>query len=315
VETAAPAESESEESVAIEEATEDTTEEEPQATEEAEEEIIADESSPACMTQLEAMLNEEGESNIPDDAPEDLDEEYILVTYQVSGDEISAPKNESDIPEELIPYQQDAARHKELWEFYTKLIPAERRTIIGEFVIFSDGAYNVIGAVDEASTPGKWTLEMDAIDSLDVGMLSTTLVHEFAHMLTLDDTQIDDTASTCADYQTIDGCSKKDSYINDFYNAFWADIYDEWSATVMPGGEVNEDEVVNFYDKYPDQFVSDYAPTGPEEDIAESWIYFVFSEKPAGDTIAEQKILFFYNYPELVSLRQYTLNGICKYTE
>jgi hypothetical protein len=115
---------------------------------------------------------------------------------------------------------------------------------------------------------------------------------------------------------TIDGCSASDSYINAFYSAFWADIYDEWAETVeFSDGEVNEDEVITFYDQYPDQFVTDYAPTGPEEDIAESWIYFIFSEKPAGDTIAEQKILFFYNYPELVQLRDEIRSGLCKYAQ
>jgi hypothetical protein len=135
-------------------------------------------------------------------------------------------------------------------------------------------------------------------------------------MLTLNDGQIGDDTSSCTNYMSMDGCSKSDSYINAFYNAFWADIYDEWSSTVSTkDGEVNEDQVSNFYDKYSDQFVTDYAPTGPEEDIAESWTYFVFGPKPAGDTIAEQKILFFYDYPELVQLRQEVLNGLCQHTQ
>jgi hypothetical protein len=275
---------------------------------------ITDETSAVCMTSLEAMLNEEGESGIPADAPE-FEEEYVLVTYQVSGDEISSPEMETDVPEELVSYQEDTARHQELWKFYTDLIPANQRTMIGEFIIFSDGVDGTIGAVDEANNPDEWTLEIDVIDAMDLGMLSTTLVHEFAHILTLGDDQLDENAAVCPVYETLDGCSRSDSYINDFYNAFWTDIYAEWESTVLVDDEVDEDMVYEFYDQYPDQFVSDYAPTGPEEDIAETWIYFVFGEKPAGDTIAEEKILFFYNYPELVKLRQQILNGMCPYTE
>ena len=48
-----------------------------------------------------------------------------------------------------------------------------------------------------------------------------------------------------------------------------------------------------FYQKYKDQFVDDYAVTDPNEDIAETWAFFVLSPKPQGDTIADQKIVVF----------------------
>lgn len=277
--------------------------------------VITDETSPACMSQLDTWLNDEGEWGDDVELIE-LDEEYILVTYQVSGNEISSPVYEDDVPEELVEYQDDADRQEYLWKFFTDMIPADQREMIGEFIIFSDGHDNTIGAVDDGDTPGTWTLEMDIVDSEDLPMLATTLIHEFGHMLTLNDGQLDDKATTCDTYLSIDGCTKSDSYMNHFYNAFWTDIYEEWADAVdFSNGEVDEDLVVEFYDEYSDQFVTDYAPTGPEEDIAESWIYFVFGPQPAGDTIAEQKILFFYDYPELVTLRQQILNGLCQYTE
>ncbi len=40
------------------------------------------------------------------------------------------------------------------------------------------------------------------------------------------------------------------------------------------------------------------------EDIAESWTHFVLQPKPAGDTVSEKKVLFFYDFPELVELRE-----------
>jgi hypothetical protein len=284
---------------------------EPEATESA----LSGESETGevCPTELETMFNSEGESGAAYNSPE-VDGEYILVTYQINGDEISSPKNESGVPEELTSYQKDTETHTYLWKFFADIIPAEQRKDIKEFILFTDGADNIIGAVDEASTPNTWTMEIDIIDGQDLSTLASTLIHEFGHVLTLNDTQIGDNTASCDNYMTIDGCSNSDSYINAFYNAFWADIYEEWASTVeFSDGEVNEDEVSTFYDRYSDQFLTDYAPTGPEEDIAETWIYFIFSEKPAGDTIAEQKILFFYNYPELVELRQEIRSGLCKY--
>jgi hypothetical protein len=269
--------------------------------------------SPACLTSLDTMLNEEDDgSEESADLPE-LDDEYTLVTYQVSGNEISSPDFASDVPDELVSYQEDTATQQRLWKFVTDVIPADQREIISEFIIFSDGVSNTIGAVDEADTPGTWTLEIDIVDAGDLPVLATTMIHEFGHMVTLNDTQIGD-ASTCSTYESSDGCSKDDSYINAFYSSFWTDIYDEWSSTVLTSeDEEDEDQVIAFYDEYPDQFVTDYAPTNPEEDIAESWLYFVMGPKPAGNTVAEKKILFFYDYPELVDLRAQILSGLCQY--
>jgi hypothetical protein len=72
------------------------------------------------------------------------------------------------------------------------------------------------------------------------------------------------------------------------------------------------DEIYTFYENHQDEFVDDYAATNASEDIAESFAYFVFAPKPAGDTIAEQKILFFYAYPELAQLRSDILQSFCE---
>ena len=66
-----------------------------------------------------------------------------------------------------------------------------------------------------------------------------------------------------------------------------------------------------FYRKYSDQFLTEYAATSPEEDIAESWAFFILSPKPEQNSIANEKILFFYEYSELVQLRQEILTRLC----
>jgi len=278
---------------------------------------VAPENVPqACLINLEKMVNDDMEPEGAENLPE-ADKEYALTTYQVSGNTISNPHNEKDIPADFVEYQNDTKNHERIWKFITDVIPADQRTMLGEFVIFSDGYDNVTGAVDQGAKEGTWTIEADAVDSQNFNILSTTLVHEFAHMLTLNDKQITDNTSTCDLYMTLDGCSQNNSYINTFYDAFWIDIYDEWKSDVKlsKDGEVDEDGVATFYEKYTDQFVTDYAPTGPEEDIAESWTYFVFNGKAKDDTIAKQKIEFFSTYPELVQLREKMLNGLCPYTE
>lgn len=303
---------------ATDEATEEAYDEE--ATDEATDEATGEEDSSfvsdgTCIGDLEALVNDDSELDGSEDLPSDLDEEYILVIYSVDGDEISSPEPNNNIPAELVEYQDDTATQEYIWQFFVDLIPADQRQLVDQFVIFSDGYSNVIGAVDEGSSANTWSFEMDIIDAADFATLSTTVIHEFGHMLTLSDTQIND-KSSCNTYQSIDGCSESDSYVNAFYDAFWTNLYSEWESTVLDSsGEVDEDAVIEFYDQYSDQFVTDYAPTGVEEDIAESFMYFIFSAKPAGDTIAEQKILFFYDYPELVQMREDMLTVLCEYAE
>jgi hypothetical protein len=70
-----------------------------------------------------------------------------------------------------------------------------------------------------------------------------------------------------------------------------------------------------FYEKYKSRFVREYASTNPVEDIAESWTAFILRPTPQNDTVADQKINFFYKFPELVELRYQIINGICSYKQ
>jgi hypothetical protein len=67
----------------------------------------------------------------------------------------------------------------------------------------------------------------------------------------------------------------------------------------------------DFYWLHANQFLTSYAAKNPEEDIAESWAFFILSSKPEPTSIANQKILFFYEYPELVTLRQEIRDRLC----
>jgi len=82
------------------------------------------------------------------------------------------------------------------------------------------------------------------------------------------------------------------------------DLIDERLETPLTGAAY-EGGPDPFYDAHQDQFITDYAATSPGEDIAESWTEFVMSERPAGNSTIDRKILFFYNYPELVQIRNY----------
>jgi len=259
---------------------------------------------------------------------EDPLEETYLVTYTVHGDQISNPQYES-VSIDLKDEQQDSASQEQVWEYFATIIPADQRRFLTEYSITTDGKDNTLAAVTQTyNDPNEWALEVDVLDINDTYSLTFTLVHEFGHLLTLGPSQVppsnavfnnpDDEdvlqseVNACSQYFPGEGCSKSDSYINAWYERFWAGIYSEWDEINYEQDEDKYYQLLDdFYYKYQDQFLTDYAVTTPEEDIAESFAFFVLAPKPSGNSIADQKVLFFYKYPELVALRESIIQNIC----
>jgi hypothetical protein len=255
-----------------------------------------------------------------------------LATYSVQGDAITNPIFDS-VPNDLKDEQKDVALQNEGWKIFTNLIPPQDRQMVAQYNVFTDGYSNTLAAVDQTQTdPSKWILEIDIADLEDKDALLFTMIHEYAHILTLNASQVtpdqeivDDPtnmdlqaskAAACPYYFTGTGCSYPNSYIDAFYNRFWVDINDEWQKidALQYGTEdltPYYDALYKFYKAHQDQFLDDYSTTHPDEDIAESFAYFVFSPKPTGSSTKDQKILFFYEYPELINLRQSIIQSSC----
>lgn len=256
---------------------------------------------------------------------------HYLVSYSVNGDVISEPVFD-EVPVSLQDEQENIELQRSAWDLFAALVPAENRSMVTQFDVFTDGYSNTLAAVSQSTDdPSLWILEVDIADLDEKDALLFTLIHEYAHLLTLNETQVvpdldlvfdmfnlgllTEKAAACETYFTGLGCSQPDSYIQAFYDRFWADIHEEWSRVDVlqyDGDEIAYyNTLYDFYKAHQDQFVDDYSVTHSTEDIAEAFTYFVFSPKPQGDTIREQKILFFYEYPELVRLREHVLSTAC----
>ena len=88
--------------------------------------------------------------------------------------------------------------------------------------------------------------------------------------------------------------------MDEFYNRFWINLIEE--SIIIQNQDI-EDNNYRFFLRHDTKFVTDYAATSPSEDIAESFAYFVINDKPTGNDIWEQKIRFFYEFEELVKIR------------
>lgn len=252
----------------------------------------------------------------------------FLVIYTIRDDKLGQ-RQDIFVPEELRSEWDARAAHESIWNYFASLIPEEDRSYVTEFSIMSDGTDNVLGAVGPTfDNLSNWGLTVDILDTNDPYLLTFTLMHEFGHLRTLNSKQVsldplvfhnpdeqdirERAISACHQYFTGMGCTRPASYLNEFFNRYWADFYPEWQEI-----ELVEDEdaryslLYDFYKIYQDQFLTEYAATSPLEDIAESWAFFVLSPKPELNSIANEKILFFYEYPELVILRQEILTRLC----
>ncbi|MDO6812510.1 hypothetical protein [Tenacibaculum soleae] len=208
------------------------------------------------------------------------------------------------------------------WKEFYRIFPKELTTkYIKRIILMTDGVDEKVGAlVSLNSRNDKWQLE---IDIKDVNLKSRnkkrlyesvyTMTHEFGHLLTLNKTQIRPTSKSKQEegelYLTLEGEAYKNSYINKFVNIFWKGaLLDNWDVIQRDFCYTEANCVEKLYDLYQDnssEFLTDYAAISPEEDIVESWTAFVLRSKVRNPrTIAQKKINFFYQFPELVAYRK-----------
>lgn len=262
-------------------------------------------------------------------------EYYELARYWVNQKErklegMSLPA----VPAYLKRFQDDALLHEQIWEYFKAIFPADKKVHISYVTYFVDASDERSSASVYEFSDGLWDLSINLYDFVSPFDATGILSHEYGHILTLNYTQVYEIGygyqdpMTRKEFDTKRGqcggefftgyeCAAPTAYINQFGNRFWSEeVYEMWAnAFLLADKEEDKYNMAldDFYAKYPHQFVTPYAATNPEEDIAESWEEFIMHPRPNGFTIADQKVQFFYEYPELVELRSHILQGVCKY--
>lgn len=230
------------------------------------------------------------------------DGEASLTLYQVNGNGIDKIRDYT-VGANMKPFQQDYAKHLAMWDFVTRLLPFENRSRIVEFEVFH-GQGELLGYVApiDENDLSRWrfALAIDIADQLEIinlkQLFTYVAIHEYGHVLTLNESQIDAGKGSCNNLELQEGCTKSNSYINQLSKLGWEEIFKDLGNSPDPG---------EVYSSYASHFVSDYAATNPAEDIAEVFSFFITQEdRPTGNTIADQKIQLLYQYPELVELRR-----------
>ncbi len=220
--------------------------------------------------------------------------------FEVNGTQMTIVGDTSKITKE------DMVKYRFLVAKTQQLIPVDQMKYLQYLVINSDGVNNTLAYVaQENDELTKFRMALDINDAFDakgkyIADFDTTIVHEFAHLLSLNASQMQ--KESTGTYENEEGILAKKSYLNLFFQKFWTDIYEEFQEAVDPSDESGEGALA-FYDKYADQFVSDYAATNPEEDFAETFRVFVFEDKPTGGDVKDQKVAWLHTFEDLVAYR------------
>ncbi len=260
---------------------------------------------------LTTSVNPDTNTNVGDtpdntDNPTGSDGEITL--YTINGDHI-VKKQDYKVSGQDLAYQQDTKKHQELWSLTKKIIPANYRTKMSEFLIYNGDVSGSAGFVIETKPDlSKWQMGIAINYANDQKELVYTIIHEFGHILTLNNDQVNANINetSCGNFYTGEGCSKTASYINKLHKNHWADIWSEFIKA-----KDTETAMEGFYNKYSSRYVTQYASTNPGEDIAEVFATFVTRNSGVnGNSIAEQKIQLMYNHNELIELRNYIRNNL-----
>ena len=224
-----------------------------------------------------------------DDDSEWDDDAEPLASFSIDGDGLDP----GDAPPDV------AASAAGIWRRFTELIPADQRTMLDGFELLPE-SYGGAHVYPSDRDPSRWIM------GIGLGLrdeLDATLIHEFGHLLTLQAKEVPPGSDGrgCTTYFTGEGCALSGSTFADYVKQFWPEHLIDEVAELEHSGD--QDAADAFYERHRDAFVTDYATTNPAEDLAETFTAFVMGERPGGSTIAEQKIAFLWDDPDMVTLR------------
>jgi hypothetical protein len=194
---------------------------------------------------------------------------------------------------DIAPANPDLARDRHLWALVTATLPDEGTATIRQMNVVTDGRDGTLGMVHRSTVDaGSWVLSIDPAEADDV--LVDTLVHEYAHMLTLRTDDLTSNAASrngCAGVRIEIGCARPGSALAAWHDEFWPGV-----AEPAPS-----DSRV---------FVSQYAASSVHEDLAESFMAWTLGQVARPTVAMRERFSFFADRPEFVTARDEILTKL-----
>lgn len=187
-----------------------------------------------------------------------------------------------------------------VWGLFVRVVtPALAASSMSEYRTGDDADSDTLAYVHRADDPAYWVLAANLAYADDEDLLLSTLVHEYAHILSLGVADADPDITSCGTLELSEGCLAPDSLLLAFDERFWLG----YGADAPTPDDDDPDAAAAFYAEHEEDFVSDYAATNVVEDFAESFMTFVFEKRPEASSAVAEKVLFFWGVPEYVEIR------------
>ena len=171
--------------------------------------------------------------------------------------------------------------------------------LLTSYTVFDDPESDTHASVGQsADDPAFWMLEVNA--AREAGLeLEQTMVHEYAHLLSLNVDEVELDAPSCTTLVLAEGCALAGSMLVSFHEQFWA----PYGSAAPDADNADVDVAEAFYSQHEEAFVDDYAATNVVEDFAETYMVFVVEDRPTSDSAVAEKLGFFWDRPAEVERR------------
>jgi len=202
--------------------------------------------------------------------------------------------------------------HRQYFLRVLDVIPVEYEAAIAEFVVF-DGDDVMYDAYVETIAPlhetWQYAIHADMLARPNSAANTELIIHELAHIISYEEIIGVPKPATqnCAEYFSTFGCPAENSFLNQFVRSFWSTTDLERAQRFARNESL--DKVSRYYELNQTQYVTDYAASSPEEDFAESFVYFILGIPVRGDG-AQEKVAFFAQYPGLLDSKADILQSI-----
>jgi hypothetical protein len=207
-------------------------------------------------------------------------------TYQLQGDGTLAPEPEG--------------RARQVWDDFVRVAtPAFVASDITGYRTGDDSGSDTLAYVtSDENDSTKWVFAANLAYADDADLLLSTLVHEYAHLLSLGIDDVDPDATECDTEWSDAGCLLPDADLEHFAQRFWTGYTDAPARD-----NVDADVAAEFYQAHEEDFVSEYAATNASEDFAETFATWVVEPDGARDSVIGEKFAFFDGLPEYAGAR------------
>lgn len=168
---------------------------------------------------------------------------------------------------------------KQMYDLFVSVVGEEAvEDNVEEWRVFENRVTNTGAFVELMAGTDDWIVgvnrfEFDIGDEIVVTSFTDLFIHEYAHILLEDESE----------------------FRQKFTGTFWTRTDFRHKRRIENASEKDRFKIAHqYYKNNSDRFVTEYATTNEEEDMAETFVDFVLRDRPKGSDLEDDKIRFFY---------------------